>query len=186
MGESFLPRVLFLFGIGFFAANLKLVADFLRFRVRRRTALLVWENPKPRYYGFGLALGAVLGLLVSFKIFVLGREPAQLFGEVMMFLYYGYAFPLSTRISKGFYHDGVWADSGFIPWGQISAVSWREGEAVTLILVSHVRSIARQLQVPGHLYGQARRLLIDRVKAQDIHMGRPGLDLGSRQDQEAV
>jgi hypothetical protein len=128
----------------------------------------------------------VLGLLVVFKIFVLGRDPSQLFGEVMMFVYYGYTFPLSTRISRGFYRDGVWADSGFMRWGQISAVSWREGDAVTLVLISHFRSIARQLHVPGHLYGQARRLLRDRVKSQDIHMGRPGLDLGSRDDQDSV
>jgi hypothetical protein len=40
--------------------------------------------------------------------------------------------------------------------------------------------------VPGHLYGQARRVLRDRVKSQEIHMGRPGLDLGSRDDQDSV
>ena len=186
MGEHLLPTVLFVFGIGFFVANLKVMTELVRFRVRKPSALLVWENPKPRYYGFALALGVILGLLVVFKIFILGRAPGQLFGEVMMFVYYGYTFPLSTRIARGFYRDGVWADSGFMRWGQISAVSWKEGEAVTLVLVSHFRSIARPLQVPGHLYGQARRLLRDKVKAQDIHMGRAGLDLGSRNDQDAV
>ena len=50
----------------------------------------------------------------------------QLFGEVMMCAYYGYAFPMSTRIARGFYGDGVWSDSGFMPWTQISAVSWKE------------------------------------------------------------
>jgi hypothetical protein len=186
MGDAVLPPVLFVFGVGFLAANLKLVADLVRYRVRRATAVLIWENPKPRHYGFALLLGMVLGLLVVFKIFILGRDPSQLFGEVMMFVYYGYTFPMSTRISRGFYRDGVWADSGFMPWGQISAVSWREGDPITLVLVSHFRSIARQLQVPGHLYGQARRVLRDRVKSQEIHIGRPGLDLGSRDDQDSV
>jgi hypothetical protein len=181
-----LPGLLFVFGIGFFAANVKVTADLFRFLARRSSALLIWENPKPRYYGFTLALGAFLGVLVAFKLFVLGRTPGQLFGEVMMFLYFGYAVPLSTRISRGFYRDGVWADSGFMPWGQISAVSWREEDEVTLILVSHFRSIARRLQVPAHLYGQARKVLRDKVKMQDIHMGRPGLDLGSRDDQDTV
>ena len=184
--DTFLPGVLFLFGVGFFVANLKVTADLLRFLSRRSSALLIWQNPKPRYYGFTLALGAILGLLVVFKLFVQGRSPGQVFGEVMMFLYFGYAVPLSTRISRGFYRDGVWADTGFMPWGQISAVSWREDDTVTLILVSHFRSIAQRLQVPTHLYGQARRLLRDRVKMQDIHMGRPGLDLGSRDDQDTV
>ena len=184
--EFLLPQLLFMFGVGFFAANVKVTADLLRFHSRKSSALLIWENPKPRYYGFALALGAVLGLLLIVKIFILGRSPWQLFGEVMMFLYFGYAVPLSTRIARGFYQDGVWSDSGFMPWGQISAVSWKEGESVTLILISRFRSIARHLEVPGHLYGQARRLLRDRIKAHDIHIGGAGLDLGSRSDQDAV
>lgn len=184
--EILLPQLLFIFGVGFFAANVKVTADLLRFYTRKASALLIWENPKPRYYGFALALGAMLGVLLVVKIFILGRSPGQLFGEVMMFLYFGYAVPLSTRIARGFYQDGVWADSGFMPWGQISAVSWKEGEAVTLILIPHFRSIARRLEVPGHLYGQARRLLRDKIKAHDIHIGGAGLDLGSRDDQDAV
>src|SRR5687767_687446 len=146
--QALLPQVLFFFGLGFFAANLKVVADLLRFQLRKTSALLVWESPKPPYYG--------------------------------------YAFPLSTRIARGFYRDGVWSDSGFMPWGQISAVSWREEGGVTLVLISHFRSIAKRLAVPGHLYGQARRVLRDKVKAHDIHIGGSGLDLGSRDDQDAV
>ena len=184
--EIVLPRLLFLFGVGFLAANLKMGADLLRFYTRRKSALLVWQNPKPPYYGFALLLGIVLGGLVVFKLFVLRRPPEQLFGEAMMFVYYGYAFPLSTRIARGFYREGVWSDTGFMRWGQISAVSWKEEETVTLVLISHFRSIARKLQVPGHLYGQARRVLRDRVKAHDIHIGGSGLDLGSRDDQDAV
>ena len=96
----------------------------------------------------------------------------------MMFVYYGYAFPLSTRIARGFYGDGVWSDSGFMRWGQISAVSWKEEGRVTLILISHFRNIARRLEVPAHLYGQARRVLRDKVKAHDIHIAGAGSDLG--------
>ena len=184
--ETFLPQLLFVFGLGFFAANVKVTADMLRFLLRKSSALLIWENPKPRFYGFALALAAVLGLLVTIKIFLLGRTPQELFGEVMMFLYFGYAVPLSTRIARGFYRDGVWSDTGFMPWGQIQAVSWKEDDSVTLVLVSHFKSIAKRLEVPGHLYGEARRVLRDKVKAQDIHMGRSGLDLGSRSDEDTV
>jgi len=187
MGQEFLlPQVLFFFGVGFFVANVKVIVVLLRFRVRKASALLIWTGPKPRYYGFTLALGAILGALVAFKIFVLGREPSQLLGEIMMFVYYGYAFPLSTRIARGFYRDGVWSDSGFMRWGQISAVSWKESGVVTLMLISHFRGIARRLEVPGHLYGEARRLLQDRIKAHDIHIGGAGLDLGSRSEADAV
>ena len=186
MPQTLLAQVLFLFGIGFLAANVKVIADLLRFQVRRRSALLVWQNPKPRYYGFTLALGVMLGVLLAFKLFYQRRPPAQLFGEAMMFVYYGYAFPLSTRIARGFYRDGVWSDSGFMRWGQISAVSWKEEGHVTLILISHFKNIARRLEIPGNLYGEARRLLRDKVKAHDIHIGGSGLDLGSRDDQDAV
>ena len=184
--EQALPQILFLFGIGFFVANMKVFADLYRFRLRRNTALLVWQNPKPRYYGFALALGAVLGALVVFKIFYQNRAPGQVFGETMMFLYYGYALPMSTRIERGFYQDGVLSDTGFMRWGEISAVSWKEGEQITLVVISHFKSIAKRLQVPGELYGQARRLLRDKIKAHDIHIGGAGLDLGSRDDQDAV
>jgi len=184
--QELLPQVMFLFGVGFLIANVRVITELLRFRFRKRTALLVWEAVRPPYYGFTLALGVMLGLLLAFKLFVQHRPLSQLFGEAMMFVYYGYAFPLSTKISRGFYQDGIWSDSGFMRWGQISAVSWKEEGAVTLVLISHFRSIARRLEVPGHLYGQARRLLRDRVKAHDIHIGGSGLDLGSRDEQDAV
>ena len=184
--EFLLPRLLFFFGIGFLAANLKVIADLLRFRLRKASALLVWQSPKPRYYGLALALGAALGLLVALKLFVLARPLNQLFGEIMMFVYYGYAFPMSTRIARGFYRDGVWSDGGFMPWDRISAVSWREEAVVTLVLISRVRHVAKRLEVPGHLYGQARRLLRDKVKAHDVHIGGAGLDLGSRDAADAV
>ena len=180
------PRLLLLFGFGFLVANIKLGASLWAYRRRMRSALLVWAGEKPKYYGFSLALGVILGLLLMVEAFVLYRSPRSLFGEAMMFLYYGYTFPLSTRIRRGFYGDGVWSDSGFMKWSEISAVSWKDEPTVTLVLISHVQSIARRLEVPGHLYGQARRLLRDRIQTHDIHIGGAGLDLGSRDDQDAV
>ena len=180
------PRLLFILGLGFLAANLKVTADLVRYQWRKRFALLTWQNPKPRHYGMNLGLGVVLGLLLAYKLFVMRRQPDQLFGEAMMFVYYGYAFPLSARISRGFYRDGVWSDTGFMTWKQISAVSWKEEGGVTLILISHFRNIARRLQVPGHLYGQARRVLRDKIRDHALHIGGSGLDLGSRDESDAV
>jgi hypothetical protein len=185
--QVLLRQILFLFGVGFLAANVKVVSDLVRFQIRKRTALLTWEAAKPPYYGFSLALGVTLGMLLAFKALIQQRPPNQLFGEAMMFVYYGYAMPLSTRIARGFYQDGIWSDTGFMRWGHISAVSWREeGVAPTLVLVSHFRNVARRLVIPGPLYGEARRLLRDKVKAHAIHIGGTGLDLGSREDQDAV
>jgi len=184
--QDLLQRILFLFGVGFLIANVLVILDLLRFWFRKRSALLVWQGEKPKFYGFSLALGVMLGLLFVFKLFVQHRPIQTLLGESMMFVYYGYALPLSTRISRGFYKDGIWSDTGFMKWAQISAVSWKEEGAVTLVLISHFRNIARKLQVPGNLYGQARRLLRDQVKRHAIHIGGTGLDLGSRDEADAV
>jgi hypothetical protein len=186
MTPGVLQPVLFLFGVGFLAMNVRGVADLVRYQRRKASALLIWQARKPPAYGFSLALGVVLGLLFAFKLFIQHRPASSLFGEAMMFVYFGYTLPLSTRIARGFYRDGVWSDTGFMPWRQISAVSWKEENGVTLVLISHLRSIARHLEVPGDLYGQARRLLRERVKAHDIHIGGAGLDLGSRDEQDAV
>jgi len=183
---SLTPWLLLLFGLGFLVANVKLGASLLSYRRRMRSALLVWRGEKPKYYGFSLALGVVLGLLLIVEAFVLRRSPRSIFGEAMMFVYYGYAFPLSTRIRRGFYGDGVWSDSGFMKWSEISAVSWKEEPTLTLVLISHVQSIARRLEIPSHLYGEARRVLRDRIQAHDIHMGGSGLDLGTRDERDSI
>jgi hypothetical protein len=179
------PRLLLLFGLGFLVANLKVARELVRYHRGKRSALLIWQAPKPRYYAFSLALGVVLGLLIIIEV-SLKRLSYSLFGEAMMFVYYGYLFPLSTRIARGFYQDGVWSDSGFMPWSQISAVSWKDEETVTLILISQGNSLARRLDVPGHQYGQARRVLLDRIKAHDIHMGGAGLNLGTRDEGDSI
>jgi hypothetical protein len=183
--SGFVAQILFFFGVGFLLANLKVTADVIRFRVRKNSALLTWQSPKPRYYNFGLLLAGVLGLLLAAKL-VQRRPPEQWFGEAMMLLYYGYAFPLSTRIARGFYRDGVWSDTGFMRWTQISAVAWKEENGVTLILISRLRSLARRLQVPADMYGEARRVLRDKIRAHEIQFGGAGLDLGSREGTDRI
>src|SRR5919204_5062382 len=183
--QVLLQRILFLFGIGFLIANALVIADLIRFRVRKKSALRTWQGSKPRFYGFSLALGVMLGLLFVFKLFVQHRPIQTLLGESMMFVYYGYALPLSTKIARGFYRDGIWSDSGFMRWGQISAVSWKEEGHITLVLISHFRNIAKRLEVPGNLYGQARRLLRDQIKAHAIHIGGGRVGLGGRGEKEA-
>jgi len=179
------PRLLLMFGVGFLVANIRLGAALWAYRRRSRSAMLVWEGARPKYYGFSLVLGAVLFVLLVVEAVVIRRSPWSIFGEAMMVLYYAYAFPLSTRIRRGFYGDGVWSDAGFMKWSEISAVSWKEGAPITLLLLSHARHVARRLEIPGHLYGQARRLLRDKIKAHDIHMGGAGLELG-REERDAV
>jgi hypothetical protein len=177
------PTLLVL-GAGFLAANLKVSIELIRYRRRRRTALLVWPRPRPAYYQFGLLLGVVQALLLA-SFIVLRRPPPQVFSLAMMLVYFLGAIPLSVRIDRGFYRDGVWADTSFVPWARISAVSWKE-DPVTLVLVSSVRSMAQNLRVPKGLYGEARKVLRDRIGARDLQLRGLGLDLGMRDERDTV
>jgi len=169
-------------GIGFLIANARLVLELVRYRRRRRSALLTWTGPPPPYYGLTLALGVATGLLVAFKILVVHR---QAFGEAMMFVYFGYLVPLTRRISRGFYEDGIWADSTFIPYNDVGGISWREGEhSVSLIVISRLRNLARRLAVPLEHYGAARRLLRDKIGEHQIHFFGTGLDLGVHDERD--
>ena len=40
----------------------------------RPTALLVWRGPQPPYYGMGLGMAVVLGLIVMYKIIISGQQ----------------------------------------------------------------------------------------------------------------
>ena len=169
-------------GIGFLIANARLVLELVRYRRRRRSALLTWTGPPPPYYGLTLALGVATGLLVAFKILVVHR---QAFGEAMMFVYFGYLVPLTRRISRGFYEDGIWADSTFIPYNDVGGISWRESEhSVSLIVISRLRNLARVLRVPIDKYSAARRLLRDKIGEHAIHFTGTGLDLGAHDERD--
>ena len=177
-----LTGILLLLGFGFLVANLKLAVDYARFLRRRHSALLTWRAPKPPQYTVALGLGVALGLLVFAKLVILHR---QAFGEAMMFLYYAYFFPMSLTIGRGFYEDGIWAETTFIPYHEVGGISWREGEhQVTLIVISRLRSLARRLTVPGDKYGAARRLLRDKIGEHAIHFTGTGLDLGAHDQRD--
>jgi hypothetical protein len=184
--RALLPQILLVLGVGFLVANLRMAFDFVRYVRRRHRALLVWPGPRPPFYGLVLFLGVALGLLIVVKLVVLHHPMSQVFGEVMMFLYFGYGVPLSRRIGRGFYEDGVWAETGFMPYTHIGGISWREGHPVTLLLVSRLRQLARPLVVPTPLIGAVRRLLRDKIAAHDITFSGSALDLGGHDERDDV
>ena len=180
--RTVLNSVLLLLGVGFFIANARLLLEYITFLKRRSTALLTWPSRKPPYYTFVLMLGAALGIVVIAKILV---RDWLVFGETMMFVYYACLTPLNTRIGRGFYEDGIWADTSFIPYNEVGGLSWREGEhQIALIVISRLRSLARVLIVPVENYGAARRLLRDKIAAHDIHFTGTGLDRGDRDERD--
>jgi hypothetical protein len=177
-----LTGTLMLLGAGFFIANARLLLEYFQFRKKRPGALLTWQVPRPPYYGTALAIGVMLGFIVFYKL-VFSHQ--QAFGETMMFVYYAYVLPLSRRIGRGFYEDGIWADSTFIPYNEVGGISWREGEhSVSLIVISRLKNLARRLAVPIEHYGAARRLLRDKIGEHAIHFTGTGLDLGVRDERD--
>ena len=104
----------------------------------------------------------------------------------MMLLCYAYALPLSSRIGRGFYEDGIWADGGFIPYSRIGGLSWREGEQLRLVMIYRMRTFARALVVPERYYGAARRLLRDKIATHDIQFTDKALNLGVEDDASKV
>jgi hypothetical protein len=174
-------------GLLFLVVNLRVGRDILRWWRRRTRILLVWTAPKPPYYALNLAIGVMLGLLLFFSVFIVPRPASSVFGELMMFLYYGYLLPLSTRITRGLYADGVWTDSGFMAYAEIGGLSWKEGTGTTLVVASRLRAIARTLTIPGTRLGEVRRLLREKIGEHVIEFdGGPGLRLGSRDARESV
>ena len=194
MPTAWTAQLLLLLGVGFLIGNVRAGIDTIRFFRRRSSALLTWRGARPRYYGMQLALGVILGGLLTYHIFnvmrtaphLRGRYVPQLFGISMMFVYYGYLVPLSRRIGRGFYSDGIWAETGFVPYWRIGAVSWREGEEIALVIVLRLRNLARRLVVPGAHYGAARRLLREKIAAHDIQLIHTGIELGAHDEIDDV
>ena len=181
-----LSRILFFFGVGFFVANVRLLLQFLRFVRLKSSAVLTWPGRRPPFYGLLLVLGAVLSVLIVYKLMVLRVHPIRVFGETMMLVYYAYLLPLSLKIGRGFYQDGIWSDGGFVPYSTIGGLTWREGEQLTLVLIDRMRQFGRKLTVPHSYYGAARRVLRDKIAAHDIHFTGKSLDLGLHDERDDV
>jgi hypothetical protein len=192
--HALLRHVLILLGAGFLAANVRILVQFVRYLRLRSSAVLTWKGKRPPAYGLFLMMGAVLGLVIIIKLLWLKRPPQEAFGEAMMLLYYGYLVPLSLRIGRGFYQDGVWMDDGFVPYANIGGLSWREdaqgpqgqGSQVTLLLIPRMKRLARRLIVPHEHYGAARRVLRDKIATFDIHFTGKALDLGAHDERDDV
>ena len=179
MSGDWVRHLLLLLGAGFLAANLRLLVRFLRFRQVRRFPVLTWRPPRPPFLRLGLAMAFGFAALIVVKLGISRRPFMDAFGELMMLLYYGYAWPLSQRIGHGFYERGVWLESGFLPYAAIGALAWREGPEPALLITPRGRGRAHRLVVPRDRYGEVRRLLRDRLADGAIVPEHHGLELGA-------
>lgn len=192
--HALLRYLLVLLGAGFLAANVRILAQFVRYLRLRSSAVLVWPGKRPPAYGLFLIMGAILGIVIIIKLLWLRRPVDEAFGESMMLLYYGYLVPLSLRIGRGFYQDGVWMEDGFMPYAKIGGLSWREealgsqgqSSQITLLAIPRMKQLAKRLIVPHEHYGAARRVLRDKIATFDIHFTGKALDLGAHDERDDV
>jgi len=186
------PRVLLVLGVGFLVANFWLLIQLFRFLRLRSAALLTWSGPRHPSTTLFLVMGAVLGVVLFIEITVPRRStgpaavPSRIFGEAMMFTYYALLLPLTSRIARGFYQDGVWVENGYMPYAAIGGLTWREEAEITLVLIPRVKRLARRLVVPRQYYAEARRLLRDKIAGHDIHFTGKPLDLGAHDERDDV
>lgn len=187
-----LRQALLALGVLFTIVDLKVGAQFVSWFRRRSQAVVVWPGPKPPFYVINLTIGMLLGVLLFLTSYVeIGRlqrgwgAAPSMFGVAMMFIYYGYLLPLTTRIRPGLYQDGIWTDSGFMPYTEIGGLTWKGND--TLVLASRQKALARRLRVPGLHLGEVRHFLRDKIGEHAIEFeAGPGLHLGTRDTRESV
>jgi hypothetical protein len=180
-----LGTLLFLFGVGFLAANLATALVCVQDWRRRRSAILTWRLPPARFAALPVVISVGLGLLIVYKLLVLEWPVWRLFGEAMMLVYYGYLYPLSLRLKRGFYEQGIRFDRGFARWEDIKGLAWRH-EGPPVLVAAHRHQQAGRLTVPLEQLGAARRVLRDRIAAHQIHFTPGPLDLGGHDGRQDV
>ena len=173
-----LGTLLFLFGLGFLGVNLGVLYDYVQHRRRRPQAVLTWPPPPPPFPWLPVLISVGLGAVIVYKLVVLSWPVDKLFGEGMMLAYYGYLYPLSRAVRRGFFTSGIRLDRGFVGWPAITGLTWREEPAPVLVVVSGHRQRAGRLSVPPEHFGEARRILRDHLALHVLQLDKPPLDLG--------
>ena len=185
MTQFLAERLLLVLGVGFLVANLQMLAGLVRYWRVRGSALVTWPGRRPPNFRVFVLLAAALGLVIVVKLGLQRRPVLQAFGELMMFLYYGLLVPISLKVARGFYEDGVWVEGGFLPYAKIAGISWREQPDPVLMLIPRGRRVVRRLVVPRDHYAEARRILRDKIAEHRIHFASE-LDLGGHDQREDV
>ena len=165
--ETMLTVVLVGVGVYFSVLLARGLAGYLRFRRLRGTALLTWPARSSPY--FALVLGLV-SLGVALLNTRLDRPFLHLYGQYATAAYFILMVPLSARIRLGLYRDGVWADSGFLPYTHIGRMAFREQPEIVLLLVPKGRDRSLRLPVPKDEYGAVRKVLEEKIRERAVNV----------------
>ena len=166
--EAMLTIVLGALGVYFSVLFGRGLLSYAQFRRVRRTAVLTWPVPRPRHLPLLVALGLVSGAVAVLNGY-LDRPIHHVFSQAVMALYFILMVPLSARIHQGLYRDGVWAEPGFLPYGRIGRMAFRETPEIVLILLPRDSSRPFRLPVPPDEYGAVRKLLEEKKREGVVH-----------------
>jgi hypothetical protein len=161
----------------FVVLNARVLHRYLRFRAMRGAALLVWPAPRPSARALGVALG-----VVSVPLTIAGvalRAPLLTLSQGLTALYFLGAVPLVLTIRPGFYVSGIWADAGFVPYGQIARWAFHDSEETVLLIVRRGHARALRLSVPRDDYGAVSKLLQQKAHEHALRVDPQILDLSS-------
>ena len=154
--------------------------SYLQFRRVAAASLLAWDSERPWFFGLCLGIGFFMIVLTGVSAFLLKRPAIHVLSQGLMAVFYTVVFPLAFRIRKGFYRTGIWSDRGFVPYQDIRWFGWRDRPDITLALRMEgglLRPTDAVLRVPGAYYGEARRILADRVKDRSLRVEQTVLGL---------
>ena len=165
--ETLLTAVLVGVGVYFSVLLARGFAGYLLFRRVRGTALLTWPARGSPY--FAIVLG-VVSLGVALLNTRLDRPFLHLYGQYATAAYFILMVPLSARIRLGLYRDGVWADTGFLPYARIGRMAFREQPDIVLLLVPKGRDRSLRLPVPKDEYGAVRKVLEEKIRERTVNI----------------
>ena len=151
--------------------NTVTLARYALYRRLASTAELTWRPARPWFYNFCLGIGFFMVSLTAVSLFVLHRPILATVAQALMAFYYTVVFPLSFRIQRGFYKQGIWSERAFVPYENVRRLSWREEPDIVLVVMKETeltgQSYAR-LEVPGDRYGEARRILASHIEDRTL------------------
>ena len=167
--ETALSVVLIGLGLYFLVLLIRGLRGYLLFRKVRPTALLTWPVPRSGQFPFLLALGVVATGVTALNAY-LERPLHHVVSQALMAAYFILMVPLCQNIRLGFYDQGVWADTGFLPYANIGRIAFRETPEIVLILLPRGRSGSFRLPVPPEEYGAVRKMLEEKIRARVVNI----------------
>jgi hypothetical protein len=167
--ETALSVVLLGLGLYFLVLLIRGLRGYLLFRKVRPTALLTWPVPRSGQFPFLLALGVVATAVTALNAY-LDRPLHHVVSQALMAAYFILMVPLCQNIRLGFYDQGVWADTGFLPYAKIGRIAFRETPEIVLILLPRGRSGSFRLPVPPEEYGAVRKVLEEKIRARVVNV----------------